>query len=497
MTTKRTKSWGRKPSDANPKVSVAEIVVDKIIERINKEGKLPWQKPFLPPAINWVTGWEYTGINVLLLQSGEYITKKQLLDYNKKHGTSFWFKKGSKTEVVTYFNRKERALSTSEFEQFKSKNPNWAGKCYPTDKGWVVLRFVQAYHRVFNINDIEDKEGNKLEPKLGETIVMECTKPQEIVDKYTQASGVKVNEVPNLGQAYYNSERDDVTIATEKGFKSTEGYYRTLFHELIHSTGHKDRLNRETLYTYHEGLGERSKEELIAELGAVLVASEAGFKDEDNEYFDNSVNYIAGWCKWMKDNPRLVMSGATQAQKAANYVISGCEVSTGGSQRSTDGDGKIGEEEGLTDSDLVADEKEGNKAGVSGTKETTPEGEGKQGEPSNVTGNTTSKDKEEIEVDETLRDGGVREKAIEELITLNSSLSMKEKVKLVTGTYEAKLFKEKVLRPILEGDFEPDERKEYMKQIHISQLAKVYVYVTGDKEIKGKKKSELVRGIMD
>lgn len=55
-------------------------------------------------------------------------------------------------------------------------------------------------------------------------------------------------------------------------FPKVEGYYSTLFHEFIHSTGHSSRLKRDgnTSATVNFGSEEYSKEELVAEIGASI-----------------------------------------------------------------------------------------------------------------------------------------------------------------------------------------------------------------------------------
>ena len=57
----------------------------------------------------------------------------------------------------------------------------------------------------------------------------------------------------------------------ERTFDSPETFYITLFHELVHSTGHQTRLNRQTLVE-GDGMGGKvySEEELVAEMGSCM-----------------------------------------------------------------------------------------------------------------------------------------------------------------------------------------------------------------------------------
>jgi antirestriction protein ArdC len=103
-------------------------------------------------------------------------------------------------------------------------------------------------------------------------------------------------------------------------FESAEGYYSTLFHELTHSTGHKSRLNRfEENSTDHQfGSESYSKEELIAEMGAAMLAGMAGISQVT---LSNSASYLQSWIKRLKSDSRLIISAASHAQKAADYIL--------------------------------------------------------------------------------------------------------------------------------------------------------------------------------
>jgi antirestriction protein ArdC len=96
-------------------------------------------------------------------------------------------------------------------------------------------------------------------------------------------------------------------------------YYSVLFHELTHSTGHVKRLNRETLKdALHFGDTNYSKEELVAEMGAAFLAGLTGIEQVTIE---NSAAYLNAWIRRLKGDPKLVISAAAQAQKAADHIL--------------------------------------------------------------------------------------------------------------------------------------------------------------------------------
>jgi antirestriction protein ArdC len=102
-------------------------------------------------------------------------------------------------------------------------------------------------------------------------------------------------------------------------FSSAEEYYSTLFHELTHSTGHPTRLNRSSL-TDFERFGDQnySREELVAEMGAAFLAGSCGI---ENRTINNSAAYLANWLGALKNDSRMVLVAASQAQKAADLIL--------------------------------------------------------------------------------------------------------------------------------------------------------------------------------
>ena len=108
-----------------------------------------------------------------------------------------------------------------------------------------------------------------------------------------------------------------------ESFRSAEDYYSVLFHELTHSTGHASRLNRKGV-TGTEGewspFGSQSysQEELVAEMGAAFLCGQVGIVERT---IDNSAAYIKSWLERLKDDRKLVIYAAAQAQKAADFIL--------------------------------------------------------------------------------------------------------------------------------------------------------------------------------
>jgi antirestriction protein ArdC len=115
-------------------------------------------------------------------------------------------------------------------------------------------------------------------------------------------------------------------MPSRSAFDSAEKYYSTLFHELTHSTGHPSRVGREGIMEHNPfGSEDYSKEELVAEMGAAMLCGVAGV---ESRTLDNSASYLQSWINRLRSDSRLIVSAASQAQKAADYILARTAVDT-------------------------------------------------------------------------------------------------------------------------------------------------------------------------
>ena len=124
------------------------------------------------------------------------------------------------------------------------------------------------------------------------------------------------------GQAYYSPSGDYIHMPakTTEQWKSNGDYYKVFFHEAVHSTGHSSRLNRlDKMANF--GSDEYSKEELVAELGALYLEAITGIQTAIDD-FKNSQAYINGWISKLKSDPKLIMSASTKAHEAVELILS-------------------------------------------------------------------------------------------------------------------------------------------------------------------------------
>ena len=106
----------------------------------------------------------------------------------------------------------------------------------------------------------------------------------------------------------------------QETFDSEEHYYATLFHEMGHSTGSESRLARPGVTNpIRYGSHRYSQEELCAEMSSAFLLAEAGI--DSGSLMNNSASYVASWVKALRDDKKLVVFAAAQAQRAADHIL--------------------------------------------------------------------------------------------------------------------------------------------------------------------------------
>lgn len=294
---------------------VYDVITNKIKELLNK-GVVPWHKPWnsdqgMPR--NLVTKFPYRGVNVFLLNAMPYnspywVTYKQV----KKLGGTIKNSEIKNTMPVVFFKWLDHndKRKTSEFED-EENNEILISEPYTRNKQkFPVVR----YFRVYNLEQCLGLE--KYIPAIKKNKEL-----QPIMDCETLVNNMPDRPIINYGGdvAYYSPNFDTIQMPSINYFFDIESFHSTKFHELIHSTGHKKRLDRKGIVDLHAfGDPVYSLEELVAEMGAAYLCGMVGI---ENKTVNNSASYIANWLKALNNDQKMVIMAGAQAQKACDYIF--------------------------------------------------------------------------------------------------------------------------------------------------------------------------------
>lgn len=302
-------------------------VVEKILALLD-QGEIPWQKPWTCYATNspknLVSKKPYRGINSLLtgfagFNSPWWVSYKQAMDLGGN------VRKGEHGTLIVFWKQIKVKKTEAEME----KDPDG-----PRSKMIPLLR----YSHIFNISQcdgleevIAKAEGRDITPcpplcrcwncrmKVGEEWAkvqgrVECC--ESVIKEMPQAPVIAFGG----GEAFYSPRQDRVQMPEYNTFKTPEGYYSTIFHELGHSTGHSKRLARkEVMDSTSFGSHSYSKEELVAEFTASFLCGTCNISNEKT--LTNSAAYIRSWKRKLSNDPNIFISAVGKAQKAADYIL--------------------------------------------------------------------------------------------------------------------------------------------------------------------------------
>lgn len=284
-----------------------QVVTDRIIKELEK-GNVPWRKPWigLSGAYNFVTRHRYSLLNQLILKhQGAYASYKQW------EAAGGQVKKGEKGEKVCFW----KCLEVKDASDRKDDDKEEKKKYIP------YLKYYTVFH-ISQVEGIEASQVEQMENQLpnGAEIVSDA---EDLIARYVMRESLDYRETES-NDAFYNRGTDMVVVPMKKQFYETAEFYSTAFHELVHSTGHAQRLDRfDKNCPMIFGDSDYSKEELTAEIGSSLVLSM--LKIETDSSWTNNLAYINSWLGKLKNDKRFIVSAAGKAEKAVHFMLEGKE----------------------------------------------------------------------------------------------------------------------------------------------------------------------------
>jgi antirestriction protein ArdC/phage/plasmid primase-like uncharacterized protein len=282
-----------------------ETVAEKLIKQL-EQGTAPWQRPWNPGEsgafmpYNPLTDNRYRGINSLYLLSQQrddqrWMTYKQATDAGAQ------VRKGEKGTGIQYWKFVEEHIKKDA-----------AGKPLVDSDGKPVKELVKLerprvfYATVFNAEQIDDLPPIQSKPQTWD--------PIERAEGILATCGVAIHYNGN-DRAFYRPLTDSIHLPEKGQFPSAENFYATALHELGHSSGHQNRLNRDLSHPF--GSEGYAKEELRAEIASMILGDALGIGHDPSQH----AAYVGSWIKVLKDDPMEIFRAAADAEKIQHYVL--------------------------------------------------------------------------------------------------------------------------------------------------------------------------------
>lgn len=276
--------------------SVTDTIIAAIEGGISSSLELPWHCVNRIPE-NAKTGNRYQGINIPLLWACQV---------KCGYSASLWASYRQWTELGAQVKRGEKGAPVVFWKAFEVQPEG--------DNQQGETRYFARHSTVFNIDQVE---GFKCESDFTACVISSIGAADALID----ATGAEIRHGGDC--AYYSVAEDYIALPCPAQFKdskastATQNYYSTLFHELIHWSGARHRLDRFTQSRF--GDPAYAFEELVAELGAAFLCGACGVESAARE--DHS-QYIGNWLKALKGDRKFIFSAASQAQRSADFLLS-------------------------------------------------------------------------------------------------------------------------------------------------------------------------------
>jgi len=266
----------------------------------------------LTRPVSGSTGKHYSGVNVLMLWFSAMEQGFHSDVWHTYRGAA------SKNGQVRKGSKGTKVLRWVVSEKREKGKPIIGSDGEPETYG-----FMKQY-TVFNACQIEWEEGSEYAPppppKVEDHDGSQAGDNFEDAKVILDAWATEVDIRHGGDSAFYRPADDFIQLPLFEQFHDEGEYFSTAFHEAVHSTGHKSRLNR--FKREHDGDFKKDYafEELVAELGAAFLCCDAGISQSEQPRPDHAA-YLGHWLKVLKDDPKAIVRAASRADKAAKLVL--------------------------------------------------------------------------------------------------------------------------------------------------------------------------------
>lgn len=303
----------------------ANIMLQKMEEMKNENWEKPWfpvcgKSNFYPQNF---TGRKYESGNaffLMILCAAKNYKTPLFLTFVQCRKMGIQILKGEESFPVYYFNFVAYHRKTRErlsFEEYKELTEEMKAD-------YRLTSFIN-YYNVFNLDQTNFAEK---EPEKFANILERYNKKEEDVtvsDAYNcafldnmleQNSWICDVILRKQNRAYYSPSSDIIVCPKKEQFPNQNNFYGTLLHEMTHSTGTTNRLNRKMGTAF--GDEDYAREEVVAELSAAFTGFQLGVFSEPSK---DSATYLNGWISVLRKSPDYVFSLLDDVVKASNYII--------------------------------------------------------------------------------------------------------------------------------------------------------------------------------
>lgn len=306
---------GSRKASADRGPSPEEKLVADLIAVI-EQGTAPWRREWQGHQgahRNLLTGKAYRGSNPLLLEFGALLKGHTLplwLGAAQAKGNGWFPRKGSSAVRIVrpQLNQRERRDDDGRVVLTPEGEPLIAS--------WVSYKVVPVFNAADLVGTTSEAE-EALQIRIAAALSQVGPPPSPAARLHQAESVLEAWPVPTVfggTVACYSPAADRISMPAAQAFSNREAYASTWAHEQIHSTGHPSRLDRPQSGAM--GSGAYAREELVAELGAVILCQRLQIGSD----FQNHAAYLAHWAELLKESSSVLFQVLSAARQAADLI---------------------------------------------------------------------------------------------------------------------------------------------------------------------------------
>lgn len=262
---------------------------------------------------NGKTDKAYNGLNALwlyLIAEHKGYTDPRWVTYQQAKDLKASVKAGEKSSNVFYWSWYDKKTK-KPFDDATVKDMGKDERQKYLDEN---VRPVLKYYQVFNAAQCQNFP--KLDAEQKEMPADERARQNAKIENIISNSAAPVY-YDGGNRAYYSPGRDSIHLPEIHRFHTMQDYYATALHEIAHSTGRKERLNRDMSGAF--GSVKYAQEELRAELASVFMQLDLDIRVE-GKHFENHGAYLQSWLKRASADKKEFFAAVTDAEKISQYV---------------------------------------------------------------------------------------------------------------------------------------------------------------------------------
>lgn len=262
---------------------------------------------------NGKTDKAYNGLNALwlyLIAEHKGYTDPRWVTYQQAKDLKASVKAGEKSSNVFYWSWYDKKTK-KPFDDATVKDMGKDERQKYLDEN---VRPVLKYYQVFNAAQCQNFP--KLDAEQKEMPADERARQNAKIENIISNSAAPVY-YDGGNRAYYSPGRDSIHLPEIHRFHTMQDYYATALHEIAHSTGRKERLNRDMSGAF--GSVKYAQEELRAELASVFMQLDLDIRVE-GKHFENHGAYLQSWLKRARADKKEFFAAVTDAEKISQYV---------------------------------------------------------------------------------------------------------------------------------------------------------------------------------